>query len=93
MHEQAIPYLHRAVKLRSNFLQAIRELALSNLWTGRYSQAKANFEHLLKINPRSLFAKRGMADLMSWTGSRNEAIKIYKEIDNLEPRTNQLSLF
>lgn len=85
LHEQAIPYYERAVQLRPAFRNALRELALSALWTGRYQRAGECFAALDRIDPDNSFSKRGFADILAWTGHRQEAIPIYRELLERHP--------
>jgi tetratricopeptide (TPR) repeat protein len=88
LHSQAIPYLERAVHLKRNFFPALKALGISALSDTKYALAQESFEEILKTYPNDRFARRGLADVFTWSNRRQSALPIYEKL--LEERPSDV---
>lgn len=88
-HAAAIEEFRAALALDANFKPALANLGNALAETGDAAGAKAEFEKLRRLDPKSVLAAEGFADLAMAAGDRETAVKHLldaAEWDPLSPR-------
>lgn len=59
---------------------AMRKLAATALWLGRYDEAEKEFRVVLSMTPSDRAARVGLARALAWSGQYEEAIREYRAL-------------
>ena len=74
-----------SVQIHAADSQAKRQTAFTLLWAGKYAQARAAFEDVLRQEPRDASARLGLAQSYYWSGDYRRAFREFERVLKTQP--------
>ncbi len=81
--EQGNEYFQRALAVNPAFAPALRNLALNEMALNRAALARRHFDELLKLTPRDVIGRLGLAELEFTAGNYRAAVTNYEQSGDL----------